>query len=248
MNLTRRSFVAACATVTTCCMLSGCKSEGELDETAGAFDPSAFVIPPALGEIYRQAKAAAYELADDAVFMGVRPAHVTAAGETLSWDYLFASQRELSYYIVFTRSGAKAVHLGECSLLNTEWKALPDIETAVIDADKAYEAVCGIAGNAPAAENVYVYLSAYYRNLDTDAAMYEYQAEPMKWYFEFNVEDESSLVDGSAEGDAASSEAGGDGVSLGAGDDSSDEEGVGKPPMFVYSVDALTGEVAAVLE
>ena len=261
--LSRRRFVTIAAGVTAAWtapwILGGCSSgpqsaDGQnvndaADNGAGAgdtetaaapasrFNPASFTVADALGDTYRQALAKAQEIAPDAMLFALRSSHAVTPGEAVTWDYMFASQKELRYYIAFTGNTVSVSELGKCTMKFAEWENVPPVDDLKVDAAAAYENICTAAADMPEPTELYGYLILYSEEADTAATEYSYSDEPLTWYFEFTLPEES---DKGAEG-ATDSDDSEESVTspIAAGDDAA---------MTVWAVNAETGETTCIVE
>lgn len=233
-TITRRDFIfatAGCAALGILCSFgTGCSSatdnkissQGVNQEPHLGFD--SFTVDDALGETYRRALEKIQETIPDAMLFALRAAAPIRPGECVAWDYMFASQKNLRYYIVFTGETISVAELGECTMKFAEWEHVPTTDALNIDASTAWEQVCA-AAELPTPNNMYVYLILYSEEADTAASAYSYADEPMNWYFEFNVDSDEKKAASSTD-DAASTP---------------------ETHMTVYSVDGKTGETSCVV-
>lgn len=243
----RRQFLAIAASAAAAWampwMLAGCaapnaessstaESSASDDASSGApFDPSRFIVPDALGDTYQQALQKAQEAAPDALLFALRFSHVVTPGQAVNWDYMFASQKELKYYIVFTGDVTSVSELGDCTMKFAEWENVPSVDAITVDAAAAYQNVSEIASSMAEPDNLYAYLILYSEAADTAATEYSYVDEPLNWYFEFGFQDQTDNVEESESDDTLSSPAENDETAL-----------------VVYAVDAETGETRCVTE
>lgn len=241
--ISRRGFVAATTAAalsyTLPWSLAGCSSSSEQKESAEdggsgenaagtdadspasqepRFDPASFTVDDALGQTYQQALAKAQEIAPDAILFALRSSHAIRPGEAVTWDYMFASQKELRYYIAFTGDVVSVSEMGKCTMKFAEWEHVPDVDAVKVDAAAAYGNICDAASAMAQPAELYAYLILYSEEADTGADAYSYIDEPMNWYFEFTFE--GSEIEASDE-DAA---------------------------MAVWSANAETGAVTCVVE
>ncbi len=243
--ISRRGFMAATTAAALSCALpgsmSGCSPSSNRVEDAedgntggnatGAdatspaaqnprFDPASFTVGDALGQTYQQALAKAQETAPDAALFALRTSHAIRPGEAAAWDYLFASQKELRYYIAFTGDVISVSELGKCTMKFAEWERVPAADAIKVDAAAAYETASSAAADSAMGQpaELYAYLILYSEEADTGAEAYTYVDEPMNWYFEFSFD--------SPESDMPSDQA----------------------AMAVWSVSAETGALARVVE
>lgn len=209
------------------------------------FDSACFTVGSALGEPYERALAEVRKTAPDAVLFALRTATVVLPGETVTWDYLFASQQNLRYYIAFTGTATSVSELGECTMKFAEWEHVPAVDAIKVDAPAAWESVCEAAADMGAPSNLYVYLILYSEESDTAASAYSYADEPLTWYFEFSVNEGEATQEASgaqgADADAAQ------GAPAAAEDEGSAAGETTTTPLVVYAVNAETGETSCVV-
>lgn len=248
LSVTRRSFISAviglAVGLSSSWMLTGC-SPAESKQTenqdnlpnsddpssVNPFDPESFSIPEALGNTYQQALAKVQEVASDAILFALRFSHVCTPEQPIRWDYMFASQSQLTYYIVFTGDVISVSELGECTMKFSEWENVPSIERIRVDAGRAYDNICASIHSMAEPSSLYAYLILYSEEADTAPTDYSYVDEPLTWYFEFGFTDEpGALVE---QEDTSNAE-------------STSEENT--ETLIVYAVDAVSGEARCIVE
>lgn len=268
--LTRRGFaMLAAGTAAAWAMpwaMAGCSADSQATDGQGAndgnaagpddanqaapqaprFDPASFTVEDALGDTYQQALAKAQEIAPDAMLFALRSSHAVTPGQTMVWDYMFASQKELRYYIAFTGDVVSVSELGKCTMKFAEWENVPSADEIKVDAATAYQSVCEAATDMPEPSELYVYLILYSEEADTAATEYSYSDEPLTWYFEF------TLPEGKAAGSKDEEDEAGTAGSNDEGDSNLLPPETDAQPdatmLRVYAVNAETGDVSCVVE
>lgn len=262
-SLTRRGLVAmtagAVAALTTSWIMGGCSTDenasgGQGDGVASSdtdspstqeplFDPASFTVGDALGETYQQALEKAQEIAPDAMLFALRSSHAIRSGEAIVWDYMFASQKELRYYIAFTGDVVSVSEMGKCTMKFAEWENVPPADAVKVDAAAAFESICTAATAMAEPTDLYAYLILYSEEADTGAEAYSYIDEPMNWYFEFGFD--TASADAADGGETTSGDSDSKDTIEAAAPPSADEE---PAAMTVWSVNAETGETVCVVE
>lgn len=267
-HLSRRGFVAMAAGVTAAWAMpwamAGCSADSQAPDEQDAndgnaaspddagqdspqaprFDPASFTVEDALGDTYQQALAKAQEIAPDAMLFALRSSHAVTPGQTMAWDYMFASQKELRYYIAFTGNVVSVSELGKCTMKFAEWENVPPADEIKVDAATAYQSVCEAAADMPEPSELYVYLILYSEEADTAATEYSYSDEPLTWYFEFTLPEANEAA--SENGDEADSSESGDEGNSNLLPPETDAQ-TDASALQVYAVNARTGQTERIV-